>query len=72
MTLNLSRRAFIKAGAVASASAMVLGSAGQALADEAADAAGNAADDIQVIPSACRQCYGRCALFGTVEDGRLT
>ena len=55
MTLNLSRRAFIKAGAVASASAMVLGSAGQALADEAADAAGNVADDIQVIPSACRQ-----------------
>ncbi len=28
-------------------------------------------DDVQVIPSACRQRDGRCALFGHVKDGRL-
>ena len=26
---------------------------------------------MKIIPSACRQCYGRCALFGHVKDGRL-
>lgn len=71
MSLKLSRRDFVKATAVASASAMVLGAAETSFADEAADSAA-AGDDVKVIPSACRQCYGRCALFGTVENGRLT
>ena len=71
MSLKLSRRDFIKASAVASASAMVLGAADAAFADEVVEDAVTS-DDVQVIPSACRQCYGRCALFGTVEDGRLT
>ncbi|MEC4273579.1 molybdopterin-dependent oxidoreductase [Adlercreutzia sp. R25] len=71
MSLKLSRRDFVKATAVASASAMVLGAAEASFADEAADGA-TAGDDVKVIPSACRQCYGRCALFGTVENGRLT
>ncbi len=70
MSLKLSRRDFVKASAVASASAMLLGAAQPALADEAP--ADKGADDVKVIPSACRQCYGRCALFGTVENGRLT
>lgn len=71
MSLKLSRRDFIKASAVASASAMVLGVADADFADEVVEDAVTS-DDVQVIPSACRQCYGRCALFGTVEDGRLT
>ena len=71
MALKLSRRSFVKAGAIASASAMVLGTVESSFADEATGQDG-AADDVQVIPSACRQCYGRCALFGTVENGRLT
>ncbi len=71
MSLKLSRRDFIKASAVASASAMVLGATEVAFADEEEGAA-KTSDDVQVIPSACRQCYGRCALFGTVENGRLT
>ncbi len=71
MSLKLSRRDFVKATAVASASAMVLGAAETSFADEAADGAATE-DDVKVIPSACRQCYGRCALFGTVENGRLT
>lgn len=71
MSLKLSRRDFVKATAVASASAMVLGAAEASFADEAAGGAA-AGDDVKVIPSACRQCYGRCALFGTVENGRLT
>lgn len=28
--------------------------------------------EVKKIPSACRQCYGRCALFGHVKDGRVT
>lgn len=71
MSLKLSRRDFVKATAVASASAMVLGASETSFADEAADGAATE-DDVKVIPSACRQCYGRCALFGTVENGRLT
>lgn len=71
MSLKLSRRDFVKATAVASASAMVLGAVETSFADEAADGAATE-DDVKVIPSACRQCYGRCALFGTVENGRLT
>ena len=71
MSLKLSRRDFVKATAVASASAMVLGAAETSFADETADGAATD-DDVKVIPSACRQCYGRCALFGTVENGRLT
>ncbi len=70
MSLKLSRRDFVKASAVASASAMLLGAA-PAYADDAPGATAGA-DDVKVIPSACRQCYGRCALFGTVENGRLT
>lgn len=77
MSLKLTRRDFVKAGAVASASALVLGAAEASFADEADEAddaagTGTAGGDVQVIPSACRQCYGRCALFGTVVDGRLT
>ena len=71
MSLKLSRRDFVKATAVASASAMVLGAVETSFADETADGAATD-DDVKVIPSACRQCYGRCALFGTVENGRLT
>ena len=71
MSLKLSRRDFVKATAVASASAMVLGAAETSFAGETADGAATD-DDVKVIPSACRQCYGRCALFGTVENGRLT
>lgn len=71
MALKLSRRGFLKASAVATTSALVLG-AGTASADDAADGSAQTGEDIKVIPSACRQCYGRCALFGTVKDGRLT
>lgn len=72
MALKLSRRSFLKASAVATTSVLMLGT-GKALADDAAaDADSQAGEDIQVIPSACRQCYGRCALFGTVKNGRLT
>ncbi|MEG0477184.1 MAG: molybdopterin-dependent oxidoreductase, partial [Raoultibacter sp.] len=70
MSLKMSRRGFLQATAVASASTLLLGSvAGAASAEEAKQA--TAADDVQIIPSACRQCYGRCAMFGHVKDGRL-
>ena len=76
MSLKMSRRGFVKATAAATASTLLLGSqAATALADDAADAKAAAgatsSDDVQIIPSACRQCYGRCALFGHVKDGRL-
>ena len=51
MSLKLSRRDFVKATAVASASAMVLGAAETSFADEAADGAATE-DDVKVIPSA--------------------
>ena len=76
MSLKMSRRGFVKATAAATASTLLLGSqAATALADDAADAKAAAgatsSDDVQIIPSACRQCYGHCALFGHVKDGRL-
>lgn len=76
MSLKMSRRGFVKATAAATASTLLLGSqAATALADDAADAKAAAgatsSDDVKIIPSACRQCYGRCALFGHVKDGRL-
>ena len=71
MSLKMSRRGFVKASAVATASTLLLGaSATTAAADEAAGAT-TSSDDVKIIPSACRQCYGRCALFGHVKDGRL-
>ena len=70
MSLKMSRRGFLKATAVASASTLLLGSSAEvAIAEEKKQEA--SADDVQKIPSACRQCYGRCALFGHVKDGRL-
>lgn len=73
MSLKMSRRGFVKATAVATASTLLLGaSATTAAAEEAgANGAGTSSDDVKIIPSACRQCYGRCALFGHVKDGRL-
>ncbi|MFQ9180409.1 MAG: molybdopterin-dependent oxidoreductase [Eggerthella lenta] len=71
MSLKMSRRGFVKASAVATASTLLLGaSATTAAADEAA-ATSTSSDDVKIIPSACRQCYGRCALFRHVKDGRL-
>lgn len=73
MSLKMSRRGFVKASAVATASTLLLGtSATAAVADEAASAKSTSSDDVKKIPSACRQCYGRCALFGYVKDGRVT
>lgn len=74
MSLKMSRRGFVKATAVATASSLLLGAqVDAAFADEGGGSAGasSASDDVQIIPSACRQCYGRCALFGHVKDGRL-
>lgn len=71
MSLKMSRRNFLKTTALASGSALLLGGATQAFAEQQ-DVTADQGEDIQVIPSACRQCYGRCALFGTVRDGRLT
>ena len=74
MSLKMSRRGFVKATAAATASTLLLGSqAATAFADDAAEGAkATSSDDVKIIPSACRQCYGRCALFGHVKDGRLT
>lgn len=69
MALQMSRRNFVKASALAASTALLL-EATPALADEAKDAPA-ASEGEQIIPSACRQCYGRCALYGHVKDGRL-
>ncbi|MEG0324189.1 MAG: hypothetical protein RR619_09345, partial [Raoultibacter sp.] len=68
MSLKMSRRGFVKASAVASASTLLLGSASAAAFAEGDEKATTSTDDVQKIPSACRQCYGRCALFGHVKD----
>lgn len=69
MTLQMSRRNFVKASALAASSALLL-DASTALADDAENVAPESEGE-QIIPSACRQCYGRCALYGHVKDGRL-
>ena len=70
MSLKMSRRGFVKASALAASSAMLLSPA-SAFAQDAEDKAASSTGDVKVIPSACRQCYGRCAMFGHVKDGRL-
>ena len=70
MSLHMSRRGFVKASALAASSAMLLSPA-SAFAQDAEGKAESSTGDVKVIPSACRQCYGRCALFGHVKDGRL-
>ncbi len=70
MSLRMSRRGFLKATAVAASSAALLSPAA-AIAADAQDATKKPADDIQIIPSACRQCYGRCPIKATVKNGRL-
>lgn len=72
MALKMSRRSFVKASALAGASTLLVGAATvPAAADEEHKSSSVSEGDIQKIPSACRQCYGRCALFGYVKDGRL-
>ena len=71
MALHVSRRSFLQASALA-AGASLLVSGGTAEAVEYREpTATHEEGDTKVIPSACRQCYGRCALFGTVRNGRL-
>lgn len=71
MSLKMSRRSFVKTSALAASSALLLNTtsafAGEAEGTSATDASG----DVKLIPSACRQCYGRCPIIGTVKDGRL-
>ncbi len=65
---GISRRSFLKAAS----SAAILGS-GAAGAEEllASDKLPQNEGEKEIIPSACRQCYGRCAIYGTVKNGRL-
>ena len=59
MSLKLSRRDFVKASAVASASAMLLGAAPAYADDAPGTTAGADADDVKVIPSACSSAPSR-------------
>ena len=71
MSLKLTRRGFLKASAVASGSALLLGaSAGSALAEGEEQEQQNT-DEIIKIPSACRQCYGRCPIIGWNKGGHI-
>ena len=69
MSLTMSRRGFVKVSALTASSALLL-NAPSAFAEDASKAA-EGKDDVKIIPSACRQCYGRCALFGHVKNGRV-
>lgn len=72
MALKMSRRNFVKASALAGVSTLLVGaSAVPAAADEVHESSSVSDGDTKKIPSACRQCYGRCALYGYVKDGRL-
>lgn len=66
----ISRRDFLKASAFAGAVA-ALGPFSQSLVGLAANSAGSPNDEVQIIPSACRQCYGRCGILGHVKNGRV-
>ena len=69
MSLTMSRRGFVKVSALTASSALLL-NAPSAFAEDASKTA-EGKDDVKIIPSACRQCYGRCALFGHVKNGRV-
>lgn len=65
----ISRRDFLKASALAGAVA-TLGLFSQSLVGLAAGP-GTGDDEVKIIPSACRQCYGRCGILGHVKNGRV-
>lgn len=67
----VSRRSFIKSAAAFGALAAA-GSATQQVWTPMAHAADEGEDDgARVVTSACRNCYGRCTIVGTVQNGRL-
>lgn len=70
---SITRRSFAKsvaAAAALSAAGATVGSRWEPLTAYAAQEERD--DDVRVIPSACRQCYGRCSINGTVKNGVLT
>lgn len=70
---NLTRRNFLKISA-ATGVAATLASSGDRLVGLAATEAGVAPGSeskTEIIPSACRNCYGRCGILGHVKDGRV-
>ncbi|MBR2789135.1 MAG: molybdopterin-dependent oxidoreductase [Eggerthellaceae bacterium] len=72
MALDLSRRKFLQAMAVVSGTALLTGvGTSPAAADYREPKTESDDGETRVIQSACRLCYGRCSLFGTVRNGRL-
>lgn len=71
---GLSRRSFLKAGALAAGTAAVVGSAGCAprtIADKPAEDAAKAAEEKTYVNWCRGNCGGPCNLTGTVRQGKL-
>lgn len=68
-TLNLSRRTFLKASAMAAAAAAVTTTTATNFV-ESAVAAEDVAEE-KVVCTACRACISNCAVKATVRDGRV-
>lgn len=70
---SISRRSFAKSVASAGALAAVGNAISANWEPLEARAANDPKDaDTRLVPSACRQCYGRCSLIGTVKNGKVT
>lgn len=72
--MSVTRRGFVKGAAVAGAAGVLAGAgfgSWSGLVEDAQAAESVKDDAVSVIPSACRQCYGRCTINGYVKNGVL-
>lgn len=68
----ITRRSFAKSTAALAALTAAGASVGAGWGPfEARAAQSDGEEETRIVPSACRQCYGRCSINGTVKDGVL-
>ena len=69
---NLSRRSFVKAGALSVGALGVAGTLGACASEESGKAGTDkTADEGEWLPSQCNMCFNACSILGHVVDGKL-
>ncbi len=69
-SFTMTRRNFVKLSAVTGV-AVALAPTGNSLVGLASGTDDSSFSETRIIPSACRNCYGRCGILGHVRDGRV-